>query len=204
LKTYHSTKTKLDKKAVSIITLSLKKGGNLAICGGRSVKGIFKLLVKAKIDWSNVGVYWVDERLVPKLHKESNYLLAKQLFLDKLDIPNDNIHYFNIDEYKKIKKFEVILLSAGEDGHVGALYPNHHSIKSNSKVLSMDDSPKMPKKRLTCGKKLLLTANTSILLFYGYGKRNAFKKFMEKKVTITDCPAKIVNKIKNSYVFRDS
>lgn len=36
------------------------------------------------IDWSKWHVFWVDERVVPKDHPDSNYLLAYDAFLSKV------------------------------------------------------------------------------------------------------------------------
>lgn len=46
---------------------------------------IFRKLVEApyidSVDWSKWHVFWVDERLVPKDHEDSNYKLANDGFL---------------------------------------------------------------------------------------------------------------------------
>lgn len=36
------------------------------------------------VDWSKWHVFWVDERVVPKDHPDSNYLLAYNEFLSKV------------------------------------------------------------------------------------------------------------------------
>lgn len=36
------------------------------------------------IEWSRWHVFWVDERVVPKSHEESNYKLAYDGFLSKV------------------------------------------------------------------------------------------------------------------------
>lgn len=38
------------------------------------------------IDWSKWHVFWADERVVPKNHPDSNYLLAYDGFLSKVII----------------------------------------------------------------------------------------------------------------------
>ena len=48
----------------------------------------FRKLVEApyvdSIDWSKWHVFWVDERVVPKDHPDSNYKLAFDCFLSKV------------------------------------------------------------------------------------------------------------------------
>lgn len=39
---------------------------------------------KESLDWSKWFVFWLDERVVPKNHPDSNYLLAYDHFLSKV------------------------------------------------------------------------------------------------------------------------
>ena len=92
-------------------------------------------------------------------------------------------------------------MSSGEDGHVAALYPNHHSIRNDSDFfLSMRDSPKPPKDRMTMSRKLLTKSKIVILLFFGEIKEDAYRKFLDGNIDVDSCPAKLVLSIKDSYV----
>tara|TARA_Y100000034_G_scaffold136421_1_gene212786 strand:+ start:819 stop:1436 length:618 start_codon:yes stop_codon:yes gene_type:complete len=176
----------------------------IAFPGGRSMKGIYTELKKKNINWSNVHIFMVDERMVSINNKESNFKLLKDNLLDFIDIPKDNVHPYlkdnvkYLNELKKVGgKFNIVVLSSGEDGHIAGLYPNHHSIKNNSKYfISMNDSPKLPRKRMSSSRKLIENSDFSILLFLGKEKKEAYRKYKDKNVTIEDCPAKIVNKNK--------
>ena len=181
------------------------------IPGGNSVSGIFNKLKKKKIEWEKVHIFMVDERLVPIDNSQSNFKLAKENFIQELlgngSLKKKNIHPFIIGndyeaELKKIKDFyDIVLLSSGEDCHIGALYPNHHSIKDDSDFfIIMRDSPKQPKDRMTLSRKLLLKSKVAILLFLGKTKKDAYKKFKNDKVDINSCPAKLILSIKDSYV----
>ncbi|MDP7180563.1 MAG: 6-phosphogluconolactonase [Candidatus Woesearchaeota archaeon] len=216
-------KSQLYESAANIIEKSVKKllkkqkTINLAIPGGRSVPGIFKKLKNKPIEWNKIHIFMVDERLVPITHKDSNFKLAKQSFLNDLIkrklLQKQNIHPFILNKkkdkgtlnykselIKHNKKFDIILLSSGEDGHVGALYPHHHSIKNNSKFfIAMNDSPKPPPKRMSLSKTLLKKSKVAIILFLGPAKREAFIKFKNKNTKVINCPAKLINSIKESY-----
>ncbi len=69
---------------------------NVALSGGHTPERFFELLGDRpdaeSIDWNKVEVFWVDERCVPPDAKESNYGLAEQTFLSKVNIPPANIH----------------------------------------------------------------------------------------------------------------
>lgn len=196
----------LEKKAVNIISSSInnlllkKERIIFGITGGRSVSGIFKLLKEKNIPWGNVHIFMLDERLVPIDDKESNFRLAKENFIDELIskglLPEENVHPFAMDESKKnfgisdyeaeLKKYggvyDIILLSSGEDGHVAALYPNHHSVRDESEFyLIVHDSPKLPKDRMTISRKLLIKSKVAILLFIGEIKKDAYNNFLNHR-----------------------
>ena len=192
----------------------------LAIPGGSSVKGIFYNLRQGNICWEKVHIFMVDERLVPLDSEESNFRLAKESFIDGLLsrelIYKENINHFLYDalnkedcvrEYSKdLEKvggrFDIVLLSSGEDGHVGALYPNHPSIKDDSEFyIYVDDSPKPPPKRMSASRRLIEKSDLGILLFFGDKKRKAYENFLDNSLGIYDCPAKIVNSVRRPYVF---
>ncbi len=188
----------------------------LAIPGGRSVQPLWKLLAWEKLQWNKVHIFMADERVVPPVHPDSNYRLAYEFFLDRLiesgKMPWQNVHPFSPEmgsgsyysELKKVGgKADIIILGVGEDGHVGALYPNHHSIKNDLEgYIAMDDSPKPPAERVTMSRKLMQRADTALLLFIGEGKRETYEKFKSGDDAI-ECPARLVKKIRNAYVLTD-
>jgi len=49
---------------------------------------------------------------------------------------------------KKIDKFDVVLLSMGEDGHIASLFPNH-VYPEEQMVIVEQGSPKPPKERIS-------------------------------------------------------
>jgi 6-phosphogluconolactonase len=195
---------------------------NLAVPGGRSVAKIFSEMLQEEVDWQRVHLFVVDERLVPLDHPESNYQLLREHLIDPLvetgRIARGNAHPFVFDstapeesvrEYERILgehglRYDVILLSAGEDGHVGALYPNHHSLAdSHHGYILMDDSPKPPPERMTSSLSLLQTAAVAVVLFVGEAKREAFEQFSNPETPIDACPAKLVRAIPDTTVFTD-
>ena len=155
----------------------------------------------------------VDERLVSIKDKESNFRLVKEGLSEA--ISNSNLHPFVYDESsddsglksyeEEIRKFggsfDIVLVSSGEDGHIGALYPNHSSIVNNSDILiSMTNSPKPPSKRMSISRKFLLKTKIGILLFKGEIKKQAYINFLDETLDYKKCPAKLISKLPESYV----
>lgn len=219
----------LDKKASEFFAyhtrsiLQKKDRVVWALPGGRSVSGIYKALAsRSDIEWNKVHFFIIDERLVPINDPESNFrLLDKNLtgpLLKNKKISDDNIHPFifkpgsgdlGLADYEiELKRFgghfDIILLSSGEDGHIAGLYPKHPSIKNGERYFfTMDDSPKLPKKRMSSSKNLILDSFAAALLFYGESKRDALGIFMDKEIDEIDCPAKIISNVTNNLILTD-
>ena len=217
----------ISQKCADIIIQHLKEfinnKGNvvLAVCGGRSVAPIFEILAKSSsIDWGKVHIFMVDERLVKIDSSDSNFKIFKENFLDNRTSvkPKPVLHPFlyypevkdkGTEEYEREiaalgGNYDIALFSSGEDGHVGALYPNHHSIHDDSEYyILMDDSPKPPSKRMSSSKKLLARTKVAILLVLGEAKRGVLEKITDKALSVTQCPAKLVMDLPTSYLLTD-
>jgi len=201
----------LEQRAANIITGLARDKIILGIPGGRSVEGIFAKLKESEIDWKNVQIFMIDERFVPIESGESNFRLANDTFIAELVskgvLPESNVHPFkgDVDAYEEEfllagGVFDVILLSAGEDGHVASLFPGP---AGDGTFITVENAPKPPPKRMSASRKLLEKSGTALLLFFGDSKKAAFGKFYEESVSVDDCPAKLVKNINNSYVLTD-
>jgi len=207
----------IEKRAAKLIEkeihelLKTRKSVVLGSVGGRSVPKVFEHLKDSKIPWRRVHLFMIDERLVPIESRQSNF---NSLNAIHPLLPQKNLHPYNPEKsvsqyYEELKqfggKFDIILLSSGEDGHIASLFPNHSSIKNTKPgFIEISDSPKHPKQRISASSSLIRKSNLSILLFIGKDKREAYENFISPEVKIDDCPAKIVNTIKESYVLTDT
>ncbi|KAI3457957.1 hypothetical protein Pfo_014620 [Paulownia fortunei] len=151
----------------------------VVLSGGSLVKSLRKLVEPPyidSVDWSKWHVFWVDERVVPKDHPDSNYLLAFNEFLSKIPIPAGNVYAMNdalsaegaADDYETclkhlvknkvvdqsesrgFPKFDLMLMGMGPDGHIASLFPGHPLLQENVKWVSfIKDSPKPPPERIS-------------------------------------------------------
>ncbi|GLU12075.1 hypothetical protein SLE2022_287830 [Rubroshorea leprosula] len=155
-----------------------KSSFTVVLSGGCLIKLLRKLVEPPyidSVDWSTWHVFWVDERVVPKDHVDSNYKLAFDGFLSKVPILPGNVYSINdalsaegaADDYEicvkhlvksnviatsesGLPKFDLMLLGMGPDGHVASLFPGHPLLKEKEKwVTFIKDSPKPPPERIT-------------------------------------------------------
>ena len=117
----------------------------VALNGGNTPTRLFQLLAtdyRDKVDWSNVHIFWGDERCVPVDDPGSSYGQAKEALLSHVSIPLENIHNVNTNlppaeaakDYALVlsqfsdtplifPRFDLVYLGMGEDGHTASLFP---------------------------------------------------------------------------------
>jgi 6-phosphogluconolactonase len=110
--------------------------------------------------------------------------VINEIWLDNSAIPKKNIHFIKAElgllearvEYentlKKNDKFDVVLLSMGEDGHIASLFPGH-AYSEDLSVIIEKDSPKPPKERISMSYQQLSKAHYVFKLIIGESKQKA-------------------------------
>ena len=200
--------------------LAVRGSVNLAVPGGRSVAKVFEAMRAEEVDWARTHFFVLDERLVPLDHPDSNYRILQEHFVTPLTregrILPHNVHPFILDAsvpdqgtraYEDVFarhgfRFDIILLSSGEDGHVGALFPDHHSVTDcRHGFIVMHDSPKPPSGRMSSSLSLMQSAEAGVLLFADESKRSAFERFKDATTPVSSCPAKLALVMKDAAVF---
>jgi len=148
-------------------------------------------------------VYYVDERVVPLDHADSNHRACNEALYSKVPIPTENIHTLDptllhdleelSDAYEKdlIREFaqkdaarfpifDLILLGMGPDGHTASLFPGHELINEEDRWIAyVDDSPKPPPKRITFTFPVINHAARVAFVAAGEGKADMLKRVLD-------------------------
>src|SRR5438045_430201 len=67
----------------------------VALSGGHTPQPLYRRIAGeygAGIDWTNVHIFFGDERFVPAMDPGSNYRMARETLLDHIQIPLGNVH----------------------------------------------------------------------------------------------------------------
>ena len=157
---------------------------SIVLTGGQSVLNLYKILSKADSNWDKWHIYIGDERFLPAGHKDRNDQTINEIWLNNSTIPQKNIHFIKAElglldarvEYentlKRIDKFDVVLLSMGEDGHIASLFPNHIYPEEQMVVVERG-SPKPPKERVSMSYQQLNKTHYVFKLIVGEPKQKA-------------------------------
>ncbi|KAJ6802228.1 putative 6-phosphogluconolactonase 4, chloroplastic [Iris pallida] len=173
---------------------------SVVISGGSLIKSLRKLVEAPyadSVEWGKWHVFWVDERVVPKDHPDSNYKLAYDAFLSKVPIPPGHVYAINdslsaegaADDYETclkqlvktgtvqlspstgFPKFDLMLLGMGPDGHVASLFPGHPLLQEKERWITfIKDSPKPPSERITFTFPVINSSANIALVATGAGK----------------------------------
>jgi 6-phosphogluconolactonase len=82
---------------VALCHLARASDGAFAVClsGGSTPRRLYELLATPEIAsrflWSRVHWFWGDEQFLPHDHPDSNYRVARDAFLSRVHVPEDNI-----------------------------------------------------------------------------------------------------------------
>ena len=161
---------------------------SLVVTGGSAAEVLLPRLVRARIGWSRVHIFWSDERAVPPDDPESNYRLARRLWLDPARVPASRAHRMpgeaadldaaaaaHAEEVRALcgdpPRFDVMLLGVGPDGHVASLFPGHPLLAETRRwVAAVEDAPKPPPRRLTLTLPALFGARLLVVAAFGAAK----------------------------------
>jgi len=170
-----------------------KNACHIALAGGSTPKMLYQLLTEAdyrdSVDWQRVHIYFGDERHVPHDHEQSNFRMAREAFLDSLDIPESQIHAIPYLPDAKLAAaayaqtlqnclalrsgfpcFDLVWLGMGDDGHTASLFPGSDLLSEQTQFCSAAYIDKLSSWRISVTFPVINNAENVLMLISGAGK----------------------------------
>jgi len=162
----------------------------VALSGGSTPRATYALLATGpfagRVDWTRVHVLWGDERCVPPDHPESNYRMAREVLLDKVPLPSENVHRIRgecpLEEAATAYQAELeallgskgridlVFLGMGADGHVASLFPDEPALEEQERLVVAVASKGARLARVTLALPAINAARQVVFLVAGRAK----------------------------------
>jgi 6-phosphogluconolactonase len=180
-----------DKELAAVVAERLaraaREGGNVVLTGGKTPEQAYQQAAKRELDWSNVELWWGDERCVPPDDDNSNYGMAKRALLDRLERGPRAVHRIKgeLGKEKAAADYEreladtqldLVLLGVGPDGHVASLFPNAPTLRHRRRVLPAEPGFEPFVDRVTLSLPVLRSAREILFLLSGKQKADAARR----------------------------
>jgi len=163
------------------VAIQTRNSFKIVLAGGTTPKQVYRLLATADCDWHKWQLYLGDERCLPREDHERNSHMIQQTLLNKVDVPDNNVHFIAAElgatqaalEYEQLihlaLPFDLVMLGMGEDGHTASLFPKHQH-NSNELVHAVFNAPKPPAERVSLSATALSQNNTLLRIITGTNK----------------------------------
>ncbi|KAF3362357.1 6-phosphogluconolactonase [Chlamydiales bacterium STE3] len=170
----------------------------VALSGGSTPQTIYNELAVSplakQIEWDKVLFFFGDERSVPPEDKDSNYRMAFTSGLGDLPIPRENVFRMcaevNIEEnalqyeqeiirHVPFKKFDLIMLGMGEDGHTASLFPETHGLQTQGRLVIANYVPQKKTWRMTLTYECINSAKNIAIYVMGATKARVVKEALQ-------------------------
>lgn len=202
-------------RMTKILEEALKERGTatLALSGGSSPGGAYRLLAEQPLDWSKIQIFWVDDRAVPPTHDRSNYKAAKADLLDRVEIPAANVHRMRgedpdlakaaadyeaelrssiKDKVGGVPALDLVILGIGDDAHTASLFPGEDTVKITDRLVAAVPAREGREARLTLTTPVLENARATVVIALGASKHAPLERIWATSGDIVQTPGRVV------------
>ncbi len=182
----------------------------VALSGGSTPRLFLRLLAtspySSRVDWSNVYLYWGDERCVPPTDAASNYRMAKHALIDHVPIPPGNVHRMEGERepaeaaaaYDALLRdvfagptphFDLVLLGLGDNGHAASLFPGKTAVREVERWAVSEFIEAVQMSRITLTPPVINASALVAFVVCGKEKARIVRRVIERSRDIDAAPA---------------
>jgi len=163
--------------------------------------------------WSQIELYWVDERCVPPDHPDSNYRMTREAMLSKVPLKPEQI--FRIEgelepdeaaaryettirtqfrlEGAQVPRFDVLALGMGDDGHTASLFPHTAGLHELSRIAIANHVPQQKETwRVTLTWPVIVEASDIFFLIEGKAKADPLHRVLQGPYDPETLPSQLI------------
>ena len=172
-------------RAATALAAAARTGGSISLAGGGTPQRTYELLAaEPAIDWSQVHLWFGDERCVRPDDPESNYRAAHETLISRIDIPEHNVHRIRGEDDAEATAaayaaeidgvaLDLALLGLGPDGHTASLFPGGPALDVRDRAAVAVVASKPPPRRITLTLPVFERAVSVLILAPGESKAGA-------------------------------
>jgi 6-phosphogluconolactonase len=198
---------------LSKLETAIKERGQftIALSGGSTPKPLYEAIGASNLPWDKIHVFWGDERYVPPDHPDSNELMARRAWLDRVAIPAANIHAITtssanpaVDAAKyeqhlqeffnsppgKFPALDIVLLGMGDDAHTASLFPHTEALNVSDRLITVGNKDGNP--RITFTYPFINAARSVIFMVAGANKRPALAQIFAPVADDLTYPSRLI------------
>jgi len=161
---------------------------SLVLTGGTTAGAAYRLLAseawRDRLEWSQITLYFGDERRVPPDDEGSCYRLATETLAGVTPAGIERMRgeepdgEAEADRYAALlpERFDATLLSMGEDGHCASLFPGSPQLAERERLCTTGLAPYAPYERITLTLPALDRSRLVLILALGERKRDALAR----------------------------
>jgi len=186
----------------------------VALSGGSTPRAAYALLATeeyaVRVDWGRVQVFWGDERCVSPDHMGSNYRMAREVLLDHVSVPQQNVHRLRGEscpgdvaalyevELRKVFRvgvphFDLVMLGMGQDGHTASLFPGTEVLDEQRRWVVAHYVDSVQGWRVTLSPLVINAARNVTFIVSGTDKSDVMREVLEGPSQPYLLPARLVN-----------
>jgi len=174
--------------------ITLRGKASIAVSGGSTPKGFFKVLSNKAIDWKKVTITLADERWVDiNVDASNTRLVHENLLQNKASaakffhlkqgekLCEETLADLNLAAKNSLLPLDVVILGMGEDGHTASLFPCSEQISygldiTNNNSLMKVEPKTAPHQRITFSFAALKQSKNVFLHLCGENKKQVLDK----------------------------
>jgi len=205
--------------AAERIADAVRAGGHIALSGGSTPRAAHERVSAAHdLDWSSTHLWFGDERAVPPESEHSNYRMARESLIDRIDGTAPEVHRVPTElgyrdaavAYQRElgeafgtegpPALDLVLLGIGPDAHTASLFPGAPQLRERERWVVGVDTPGMAPllSRVTLTLLVLNAAREIVFLISGEDKAEAVGRAFGDHPAGPEAPASLVDPLDGS------